>query len=296
MHALKTELTRPAEIRVHAGETKANLSGFTLIELLVVIGIIAILAALLLPALSKAKVKAQGTYCMNNTKQLTIGWLMYPSDYGDKLMDNGAGGIPWVVKTYLTWGNDTINTNTGALIDSSQSLMANYVKQPGVYKCPGDILEAANGPRARSYSMSGMLGNHPDFTAPANTLSGKNFQFAGNVTQESQLRYPGPANIFVFLDEQADSIDDGTFMLNPGYPAGHESWRNLPASYHNHAGSFSFADGHSEIHRWIDGRTCWPKWAPVVNPSWSTAPWDGYNLIKSADYEWMDDRMPFQLH
>jgi prepilin-type N-terminal cleavage/methylation domain-containing protein len=303
MHALKSELPRPAGIPIRAGKTKANPRGFTLIELLVVIGIIAVLAAMLLPVLSKAKVRAQGSFCMNNTKQLALGWLMYPSDNGDKLMDNGAGGTPWVIKTpYLDFQSSSSNTNTGALLDSSQSTMASYVKSAATYKCPGDILESDIGPRVRSYAMNGMLGNHPNFppTDPNDdALPGKEFKFNGDVTKESQLRYPGAANVIVFLDEQSDSIDDGTFMFEPGDPVGKEAWRNLPASYHNRCGSFSFADGHSEIHRWIDPRTYQASWGPFKNPPWGTptsnGPWNGTSLNRSKDYDWMDDRMPFQL-
>jgi prepilin-type processing-associated H-X9-DG protein len=114
----------------------------------------------------------------------------------------------------------------------------------------------------------------------------------------SDLNKPGPVNTFVILDEQGDSINDGTFMLNPGYSPAAESWRDLPASYHNGAGSFSFADGHSEIHKWlqINGPTVFP----VLRKNYTTsaqAPWGSsppMPMRNSRDYEWMESKMPYQ--
>ena len=128
----------------------SRFQAFTLIELLVVIAIIAILASLLLPALSKAKIKAQGIACMVNTKQLTLGWIMYYSDSDDKLIGN-----PGWVGGSMMWNSNPDNINTEILVDPAQSSMANYVRSANVYKCPGDIVDAANGTRVRSVSMNG---------------------------------------------------------------------------------------------------------------------------------------------
>ena len=266
---------------------------FTLIELLVVIAIIAILAALLLPALRAAKAKAQGTACMCNTKQLTLGWIMYQGDNEDKLMDISK----WIVNSpYMDFAVSDANIDANLLLTN---LMGQYVKSVGVYKCPSDTYDAQNGPRLRSLSMNGALTGGPTFLPPTSAVDNRTYFSA---TLASDLKNPGPASVIVLLDEHADSIDDGEFMFNPGLLPGSEAWRNLPASYHNRCGSFSFADGHSEIHRWMDSRTC--QWVPTSNPAgmWGSKynptsgvyPWNPYNLGKSVDYEWMDEDMPYK--
>jgi prepilin-type N-terminal cleavage/methylation domain-containing protein/prepilin-type processing-associated H-X9-DG protein len=272
-------------------------TGFTLIELLVVIAIIAILAAMLLPALSKSKIKAQGTYCMNNTRQLTLGWLMFPDDNDNKLMPN-----PGWVGGHMTWGNDADNTNTLILADTTQSLMATYVKSAKVYKCPGDRVPAANGERVRSVSMNGALGGKAPSVQGSNPGGrtyyggGSPAPFGNGALKPGDLTIPGPANIFVVLDEQADSMSavngDATYAFDPGCPRTAEYWRDLPASYHNRAGSFSFADGHSEIHKWLEigGKTCYQ----VVGTAYGTsAPWKTTKMRNSSDYEWVESHMPY---
>jgi len=267
--------------------------GFTLVELLVVIAVIGILAALLLPVLGKAKSQAQGIYCMNNLKQLAIGWTLYSGDNKEKLMLNGSGRS-WIGNGYLTWGPEPANTNTTLLLDPKFAAMADYVKALGVYKCPADRYQSgANpGPRVRSISMNGTLNNKPQFI---NETGRKYF----TAKKQADLTSPGPSNIFVFLDEQADSIDDGIFMVNPGYVPGGEHWRNMPASYHHNCASFAFADGHGEIHSWMErggaNKTVYPVTmaSTPANQPWNIVGGPGFT---SRDYEWITDRMPYQMN
>jgi prepilin-type N-terminal cleavage/methylation domain-containing protein/prepilin-type processing-associated H-X9-DG protein len=268
-------------------------AGFTLIELLVVIAIIAILAAMLLPALARAKQQAQGVGCLSNTKQLCLAWKLYIDANNGNLPPNQNGtGVQDLVPTFcegwLEWNANWVeNTNWHQLIDTTApngtpaSLGPYLLKGYQVYKCPADVYNCQEGgsdwPRDRSLSMNGFI------EGGTYSMTGESTWYPTwrSYNKESDITHPTPSDLWVFLDEHPDSINDAwmiTDVMNTG------TWEDMPASYHNKACGFSFADGHSEIHQWRRAATSQPVRYIYVNGTISDDP-------ANVDIAWMTNHV-----
>jgi prepilin-type N-terminal cleavage/methylation domain-containing protein len=278
-------------------ETRPSTGAFTLIELLVVVAIIAILAAMLLPALTKAKLKAQGVYCVNNNRSLALCWRLYAEDNRDLLCyasddpfnadDRNLHLYAWTwTKMDFTDKPDNWDIN----YDIPQRVLWPYNKSFQIYRCPADHSYVThNGvqmPRVRTYAMNLYLGGF-DGEGPKGLHCYLKMSDLNDRTAS-----PGPTQTFVFIDEREDMINWGNYgvdMLGYGLPNGagqYQFSQDLPGFYHHRACGFSFADGHSEIHRWTDGRTM-----PPLDPqSFDSLKFNPYKTPYDKDVAWLQER------
>jgi prepilin-type processing-associated H-X9-DG protein/prepilin-type N-terminal cleavage/methylation domain-containing protein len=231
-------------------------TAFTLVELLVVIAIIAILVALLIPAVHEAKQRAWTTQCMSNLRQMAFGWQMYAVDHQERLTPNNPGQMDWFehwVRGWFDAESFTPDNTNRALLTSSY--LWPYLWNSEIWRCPGDkstttVPETGETlRRVRSVSINNWLGTDYIWNSQA---GGRDFR---NIHKTTDIVSPFPADTYVFLDERSDSINDGYFVVTMNEQGGGGKIVDFPGSYHQSGANFVFADGHSQFKKWRDPRT-----------------------------------------
>ena len=254
------------------GHTEA--AAFNRVDLLTTMAGVALLAMLLTPALARTRVPDQGFQCRNNMRQLIHGWRMYAEDNGDNL----PNCFDWVSGTLGYSANNTDNTNTSYLVNS---LLGPYVKQPAVYKCPADqslaIEGAAKLQRVRSVSMS------QSFCAQnEGHLEDDKPNYYRHYLKSADMVLPAPSNLWVMIDENPDSLNDGAFAVRMDPYGG--IWLDGPTPLHDGGCGFAFADGHSDVKKWTDRRTL------AIKVTYSSSFTFGISQPSNRDIMWLQDR------
>ena len=272
-------------LSVRAESQPPRPAAFTLIELLVVIAIIAILAGMLLPALAKGKEKATGAKCQSNCKQFQLAWILYEGDFDSRLVSNRDNATESWVRGNMDYNAaNAINTDPQTLLDPlypgnspNAASLGRYVNMSaGVFKCPADKSKVTGGDRVRSVAMNQTVGWNVTGGWINSGLPAGTFQ---TYARSSDIVSIAPADLFVFLDEHPDGINDGGYAVIGYTTLGTGSIIDFPAAFHNRSSAFTFADGHAEMHKWNN-----PNTIPVVRYISGVG---GVALTGDADLTWL---------